>query len=288
MAKKAPGLARFAVALAMVLLVTSIPGNSNASVATLNYLEGQITAQASPLEFYDYQSGTVKLQTSQADFDAGTYANTDGSSSPGDVVLASNWWDTNWTQRECFDVDNTAGATALSNYPVQVTPGFAPTTDIRSVDASDVVQPHWVDGATVWTLINVGAGATTSFCLYYNATTPVADLSDQASVFDPGLQNDYVQVAGNAANMVFYSYVDDNIIYDGTTYVQLDAGQTHTFTTGGTGSVFQTLGPVSHRGNANANDMLSPYWWRGTEFIIPTNRSNQDFFIHATDADATD
>ncbi len=109
---------------------------------------------------------------------------------------ASNWFDSSWTRRKTVALDNTANASTLSEYQVQVTVSYdsdmqADFDDVRFTD-SDGVTPlsYYLESktdsvsATFWVNVpTITSSATTTIYLYYG-NSGASSISSGVSVFD--------------------------------------------------------------------------------------------------------
>lgn len=326
--RRKANVVRRALILGLSFAIFSLtPTLGGASVITRTFSRADVTVDAAIVEFYDYTQASTATWTSQADFDAGTYAGSNGTDVPGSVVLnrigpagvtapsATTWWDAAWNNRRCFDLDHSdLAATAAAEYPIAipfpltslVTGGFlqADYGDLRAVGTDGVTSlPVWIDDTTpdtIWVQIDsIPAGTTSTICVYYgyNAGTASSPANHtEAAVFTyTSPQPIYYAVsesyAAPGADINVVSYVDGNEVTrsGGTTVSLITAGDRGTFDAAGNapGSVFSVLGPISGAGSGDGFDTLVPISFAGTQFLAPTSRDAQEFSFIAPFGDAT-
>lgn len=328
---KKAGVVRRAAVLGLCFALFSIqPTLGGAAVVTHTFAAANLTFASPIAQFFDYTDGTATQWADTADFDAGSYTATNGSAVPGSVVLnrigptgvgapdaAIDWWDTDWTNRRCFEIDHTAtDATTVTEYqlrlpfPIEqlVTDGFVQPDhgDLRMISADgSTALPLWPDDTepdVLWTQVDtITAGATGSVCLYYGyspgtAISPANHSED--SIFSyTAAQTIYYTVSDvystGTVPINLISFVPDNEVTrdDGTAVTLAAAGDADTFDASGNapGSSFDVLGPISAAGSGDGVGSLVPISFAGTSFISPINRDSQQFSFVAPfgDADVT-
>lgn len=320
---------RRAVVLGLCFALFTIqPTLGGAAVITEAFSATSISVTPAFADFYAYSGGTTTTWTSTTDFDTGTYTATNSVEVADSVVLdrigptgvvapdpSVTWWDTDWTNRRCYEIDHTdPDATTVAEYqlridfPVEtlVTEGFlqADLGDLRAVGADGTTSlPLWPDDTqpdTLWVQTDtITATATTDLCLYFGygpgvATSP-ANHTEAAVFTYTTAQDIYYTVSevfsapGAAINVV--SYIDSNEVTrsDGTTSTLATAGDLATFDALGNtaGSVFSVLGPVGAAGVGDGADSLVPISFAGTSFVAPISRDAQQFSFVAPFTDAT-
>lgn len=265
---------RRAYVLGVVFMLFALqPTLGGAAVVTGNFLGTGITANGPLVSVYDYTAGSAKTWTTQADFDAGTYGDTNGIALPGSVVLdvigpsgvtpadsAVAWWDTDWNDRRCYAIDHTDPAAAsVAEYQLRLDFPLAALVagswlqadygDLRAIAADGTTSlPLWVDDTEpdiVWVQVDtIAAGSSDKICLYYgyNVGTATAPANHtEAAVFSYATPraiyyavSDRYAAPGAAVDVV--SYTDGNAVTrDGTTTVPLAAaGDRGTFDAIGT------------------------------------------------------
>ncbi|MEL6890844.1 MAG: DUF2341 domain-containing protein [Actinomycetota bacterium] len=265
-------------------------------------------------------AGTVgaidRTWTTDADFAAGSLTDVvvagdaislalDGVGTPDPSIP---WWDTDWGQRRCIEITN-PGTTALSEYQVAFTIDTATPIaggrmvatgeDIRLI-ASDAATEldHWVEGpiddaaTRVWVQVDTLPVGASTICLYHD-NPAASSTSDPLAPFThttPAAR--YVAVSETHAGqpIAVVSYVDGNVVSDGTTSVTLDEGDTHTFPGGAIhtpATVVTANGPIAVQGTGNNGDTYVPVAFAGTTFVIPTQRNTNRVSVYAPFADAT-
>lgn len=322
------GVVRRVIVLGLCFALFALqPTLGGAAIMTRTYSETSVSVDAPLVEFYEYGGGTTSTWTDTADFDAGTYTAANGTDLAGAVVLnrigppgvaapdpAISWWNTDWTNRRCYEIDHTAaGAATVTEYQVRIefpiaalaADGFlqADLGDLRAVGTDgETSLPVWPDDTiadTVWVQVDrIEAAATSSFCLYFgygNGTATSPANHTEAAVFSYTSAKDiYYTVSevfsspGTPINVV--SYVDGNTVSrsDGTDITLATAGDLGTFDALGTdaSSAFGVLGPISATGVGDGADTLVPISFAGTSFISPINRDGQQFSFLAPFGDA--
>ncbi len=191
------GVVRRALVLGLSFMLFTIqPTLGGAAIVTHSFAAASVDLATPLADLYDYSTGTEVAWTAQAEFDAGTYVQTNGSAVPGSVVLnvigpvgvaepspAITWWDTDWTNRHCYTVDHTEpGATSVTEYQLRLTfplesladDGFVQGdfADLRAIATDGSTSlPLWVDDAapdTLWVRLDtISAGASADLCIYY-------------------------------------------------------------------------------------------------------------------------
>ena len=321
-------MVRRAVVLGVCFTLFAIqPTLGGATVITDNFSSTSISVSPTLALFYDYAGGTTNTWTDAAGFDAGTYTNTNSTDIDGSVTLdrigptgvsapdpAVSWWDTDWTDRRCFEIDHTAAdASEVTEYPIRVpfplaslvTDGFlqADYGDLRAIGTDGTTSlPTWVDDTepdTIWIQVDViAAGATSTVCVYFGyapggATAPANHT--EAAVFSYTTPKDlYYTVSdvfttpGAAINVV--SYTDGNeVSLDGAPAVPLTTGELTTFDAADVTqqSALSALGPLAAAGVGDGADTLVPVSFAGTSFVTPISRDAQTFSFFAPFGDAT-
>ncbi|MEA2002437.1 MAG: hypothetical protein U9N84_11235 [Actinomycetota bacterium] len=298
-------------------LFTLQPTMGGAAVITQTFSDAAVTVAGPIAEFYDYTQASLATWTAPADFDAGTYVNTNGTDVAGSIVLnrigpvgvlapsAITWWDTTWNNRRCFALDHTdVAATGVTEYQLRldfplealITAGLvqADTADLRAIGADGITSlPLWVDDTipdTIWVQMDtIAAGAVTDLCLYYGynagtATSPVNH--SEAAVFSYTSAvpvyytvSDRYGPPGTAINVVSYTDANEVTRSGGPTVALAAAGDRTTFDAIGNtaASVFSVLGPISADGSGDGYDTLVPISYAGSRFVAPIGRDAQQF-----------
>jgi hypothetical protein len=309
------------------LLFATQPGLGGAAVITQSFLRGNVSVAPPLVELYDYSGGTANTWTSTADFDTGTYTDANGTEVNGSITLdrigptgvaapdpGVPWFDTDWTNRSCYQIDHTAaGATSVTQYPIRVS--FPITTlvaggyvqadygDLRAIGADGSTSlPLWVDDTepdTIWIQVDqITAGATSDVCVYFGyapGTAGVPANHTEASVFTYSTPKDLYYTVSDVftdpgADINVVSYADGNeVALDGTAAIALDAGDLTTFAAADATpeSVISALAPVAAVGIGDGADTLVPISFAGTSFVAPISRDAQTFSFFAPFGDAT-
>ncbi len=323
------GFMRRAVTLGVSFVLFSIqPTLGGAAVSTETFSTANITVATPLVQFYEYAGGTPTTWTDSADFEAGTLTSVNASDQPGSVVLnrigptgvlppdsGTPWWDTDWSNRRCYQIDHSAvGAVSVTEYQLRidfpitslVTEGClqAALGDLRAISFDGATSlPLWQDDTTpaaVWLQVDsIDATTTSTVCLYFGylpgtATSP-ANHTEEAVFTSTSAKAIYYAVGdeylppGSDINVV--SYIDDNeVTRDADLPITLTtAGDLATFDAAGTtqGSVFSVLGPISAAGVEDGAGTLVPISFAGTSFAFPISRDAQQFSFLAPFGDAT-
>lgn len=311
-------LAVVAAALVSLVVGPSTSAPAGADVGGEDLVRGGIEVGDS-LDFYDYADATDARVPSDTDWAAGTYLDTTSTDDPGALTLARDgagavdpgepWWDTSWRSRRCVDVDHrAAGASTVTEYQVRVvlntqTPIAAGElaadgSDLRVVRHDGVgflPLDFWVDASTLNTLSTViwvqvdqiTAGAGTDFCLYWNNAAPVTTASDLDAAFTYATRKPlYYTVSetytGAATSVAVSPYVNaTSIAQNASVPVTANNAQVLTFTGNNSNTVYHSTGPLAALGTANAQDMLVPAAFAGTDFVVPTNRNTQRWYVRS-------
>ncbi len=301
------------VGFALFLTVLLIPQVAFARIFIQNHMEGSVAAASAGPEFYAYHQGDEANFDLQAEFDLGTYDDTEIDGSGTLLQLASgapiDWWDTDWGHRRCFDIIN--GDALLVEHQVRIV--FDSTADL----AAGLVQPDGADyraiadddvtelalfvesgvgttETTVWVQLDLAAFATTQFCLYFDNAT-AASVSSEADVFSYSSQRELYFPAwwrldgsgGNDGTVDIVSYVDNNTVTVGAVTATLNAGDVQPFFGITEDTQILSTGPLGGRGRGEGMDSIVPISFAGTDMVFPTNRSvNQWTLVSPTDANA--
>lgn len=224
----------------------------------------------------------------------------------GRPASGTAWWDGAWGQRRCVTVTNNE-STSLTEYQIVVDLDTAVPiaggrmdpagADLRAV-ASDgsTLLDLWIEGpmdsvsTTVWVQTDSLPPGDSDICLYYDnpTATSVSDPFEPFTYASP--RPLYVAVAANQAgrDLALVSYVDGNVVSDGTTTSTLAAGAATVFpgATHTAATVITATGPLALRGVGSAVDTYVPIAFAGREFVIPTSRSANQLSLHAPFATA--
>jgi hypothetical protein len=129
------------VGFALFLTVLLLPQIAFARIFIQNHMEGSVAAPSAGPELYAYHQGDEASYDLEADFDLGTYDDTevDATGTLLQIAAASaiDWWDTDWGARRCFDIMN--GDTLLAEHQVRIV--FDSTSDL----AGGLVQADGAD-----------------------------------------------------------------------------------------------------------------------------------------------
>ena len=268
------GVVRRALVLGLSFMLFTIqPTLGGAAIVTHSFAAASVDLATPLADLYDYSTGTEVAWTAQAEFDAGTYVQTNGSAVPGSVVLnvigpvgvaepspAITWWDTDWTNRHCYTVDHTEpGATSVTEYQLRLTfpletladDGFVQGdfADLRAIATDGSTSlPLWVDDAapdTLWVRLDtISAGASADLCIYYGyapGTATAPGNHTELSVFSyTAPQPVYYAVSdayaapGSEINMVTFTDGNEVTRSGGTALNLAAAGDLGTFDAVGT------------------------------------------------------
>jgi hypothetical protein len=304
------------------------PTLGDAAVLTDTFSRTDIAVTPTVATFYDYTAATTTAWTDTTDFDAGTYTTTNSSEITDSVVLDRigpsgvalpdgdiPWWDTDWVNRRCFQIDHTTpGASTVSEYPIRVpfpidaliADGYlqADLGDLRAVGTDDSTGlPMWPDDTepdVLWIQVDqIAADAASHVCVYYGYTpggaiSPANHTEDAVFTYTSAKDiyytvGDVHTSPGAAINVV--SYIDGNeVSLDGAPPVPLAAaGDLTTFAAvdADAGSVISVLGPIAATGVGDGTDSLVPISYAGTSFAAPISRDGQQFSFIAPFGDAT-
>lgn len=208
--------------------------------------------------------------------------------------LLDPWWSGSWPYKLPITIDNTANASALTDYQVLVeisstTAGFwqnvkSDGSDIRFLNsAQDTQLDHWVQywdkaasSTQIWVQVDsVDAASTGQIYLYYG-NSAAASTSDMYTTFSYATMQDlYYVVRGSLTNatVTVVSLIDNNQVQlDGGTAVNLNRQQIASLVPVTQTSVLRAKGPVqaSVTGVA-AGATLVPISYAGTAFVMPLN-----------------
>ncbi len=203
-----------------IILVVSLVASSAWAAVQRERLAVITTQALGTFSVYDYSSGVQTIRDGAADWDAGTYVQTQKTPIGGSVRLTRRgdvapdpvnvWWDTTWRTRRCWSATNATAAVVTSGRTILT---FDATADV----ANSWMQPGGVDvraltGGTAPTLLNfnaapfvaatasytveippLAAGASQTVCLYWG--NPVA-VSASAILTSPAGTPLYRMAAG--------------------------------------------------------------------------------------------
>lgn len=302
------------VGFALFLTVLLLPQIAFARIFIQNHMEGGVAASSAGPEFYAYHQGSEAEYDLEADFDLGTYDDTEVDANGTLLQIAAagavDWWDSDWGARRCFDIIN--GDNFLPEHQVRVVfdstadvaGGFLQPdgADLRAIAADDVTQlPIFVESGvgtldtTVWVQMDLAGFSTTQFCLYFdNASAP--SVSDEGEVFSYTAQRElyfpawwrFDGSAGIDGTVQIVSYVDNNTVTVGGTTAVLQAGDVQPFFGITEDTQILSTGPLGGRGLGEGMDSVVPISFAGTDMVFPTNRSNNQWtLVSPTDANAT-
>lgn len=257
------------------LLFLVQPGVGDAAVVTQAFTATTVTVNPPLVAVYDYTGAATRTWTTRADFDAGTYVNTNGSVIVDSIVLnrigpagvtapngAIAWWDTQWNNRRCFTIDHTnPAASSVTEYQLRLgfpldalgTAGLLQSDygDLRAVANDGVTQlPLWVDDTasdTIWVQVDaITAGATSDICLYYGynagVAAPLANHTETAVFSYTTLKPIYYAVSdlydtpGAGVSVVTHTAANTVERSDGTSVTLAAAGDRTQFDAAGTNS----------------------------------------------------
>jgi hypothetical protein len=295
------------VGFALFLTVLLLPQIAFARIFIQNHMEGSVAAPSAGPELYAYHQGDEASYDLEADFDLGTYDDTevDATGTLLQIAAASaiDWWDTDWGARRCFDIMN--GDTLLAEHQVRIV--FDSTSDLagglvqadgadyRAIADDDVTQlPIFVESGvgtadtTVWVQMDLPGFSTTQFCLYFDNATATT-VSSEGDVFSYSAQRELYFPAwwrfdgssGNDGTVDIVSYVDNNMVTVGGTTAVLNAGDVQAFTGITVDTQILSTGPLGGRGRGQGMDSIVPISFAGTDMVFPTNRSNQRWTLVA-------
>lgn len=290
------------LALTIVALIMSIHGVALGNIQIENAMAADFAANISEgNRIYEYGTGSQHVFTSDADFESGTYS--DNLTIIDDTAIVNeDWWDENWTHRQCFTV---ALSQTLGQYPFRIevdTTGFS-ADDIRVVEATLPANtatpvPHYTEGVmgaadTVVWFQGQGTSAGKEYCVYFGSGQ--ASTSDQFAPFtytNGQVIRYYTMLpdyGGNATDsqITVVSYVGANTVSDGTTTVVLNAGQFHTFNGINPNSVITATGPIDGSNNTDQKEALLPEAFADHTLVMPTNRGTQRFYVRSPHGSTT-
>jgi len=279
-------------------LVLFVTGPVAADVSVINHMFTSFAPADPGIRAHAYGTGIEHRFDSAAGFGAGTIVGP--GSVAGDVVEidgvpAAEWWNAGWQRRQCFDASADSN---LGQYPIRVaadTTGLA-ADDIRVVPvtvpaAAATPVPHYVepDVGTAETAIWFQAwiGAAQTYCVYFdsgagstsNEFAPFTYSNGQTityytmtSSYNGGGPNGQVQVV---------SYVDGNVVSDGTTSVTLNTGGIHVFSGMDQNSFVTATGPIDASFDRSNRESLLPEGFADDTFVFPTNRYQERFWIRS-------
>ncbi len=288
-----------ALVIAFVALTVVLPNPAGATVAIANEMRATAEGATPGLELYQYGTGTPKV----ADFTTGTHSST--LESTGSLELDfGDWWDTDWQQRQCFEVTS---IDAEPEYPIrfEVDTSASATTgaDIRVVDdATGTVLTSYSEGpfpaadSVVWAQAEPLPAGVSTYCVYFD-NPPAPTVSDEIGVFtfDAGqtvahytLSDRHFGGAGNANSfLTVVSYSDGNVVSDGISSVSLNTGQTHTFTGTTEDTVITSTGPIEANYDRDGRETPIPEGYADTRFSFPTRRYDERFWVRSPHANTT-
>jgi len=181
-------LSATSLALALVWSLL-LPQLATAAVSVSNFMEGTVNAASEGPQFYSYTNHQSALTDTEADFDLGTYVDTEIDATGELLQLVgaaapTGWWDIDWGARRCFTVTNGLG-TPLSEYQVRfvfdsiadVTNGLVQSAgeDYRAIAEDNMTQlDFWLEAGpgiaetVAWVQLDLAAFSSTTFCLYFD------------------------------------------------------------------------------------------------------------------------
>ncbi len=153
--------------------------------------EGVFTGFYEPEEYYEPEEAVVAEDyVYLSSFDEGTFYKTSGGNT---VILAekSEWWNKNWKKRIKITLTEEAGQNKY-DHPVRIS-DISEYENIRIVNEDDEI-PHQISNSDAWFLINITAGETKDYYLYYDSDTPPPVYD---TTLNYSLNNEYLIVENN-------------------------------------------------------------------------------------------
>lgn len=282
-----------------VLLATSAVA---ADIVIANRMAASLTAGGDGVRAYQYGTGVEHVFDDETEFGSGTItgaATVVGDSVQIDGVGSELWWDAMWRKRQCFEV---SAPVSLGQYPIRVvvdTTGLA-VDDLRVVPVTSPASAatpllHYVEpdvgtaATSVWFQAPIGAAQ--NFCVYFDSMEipNPGSTSDEFAPFTAtnGQTVSYYTMTnaytGNGINgrVQVVSYVDGNVVSDGTTTVTLNTGGSHVFSRLDEDGVITATGPIDASYNRSNRESLLPEGFADSQFVFPTSRARQQFWVRS-------
>ena len=228
----------------------------------------------------------------------------------GGYGLLDPWWNSSWSYRIPITIDNSNNSNNLSNHQlyIQLTSSQSNFWSHVNSDGSDVRfiasdnstelnywQQYWDYSnkkADFWVQVNsVPASSTSTIYIYYGSEGASSE-SDPGNTFSYSSMQDLFYVVRSdlsGASVEVVSLVDNNQVQlDSQTPVTLNKGELANFGSPASTSVLRVKGPVHAKLIGGPDyDALVPISFASTQFVIPSTRGTENFYIYAPFATST-
>ncbi len=229
----------------------------------------------------------------------------------GGYGLLDPWWNSSWSYRMPITIDNSGNSNTLTDYQIYVEITSTQSSfwshvrsdggDVRFTNNADPQEEldYWMQywdysnqKAAFWVQVDsITASASTTIYMYYG-NDGAATTSDEAAPFTYSSMQDLFYVVRSdlsGASVRVVSLVDNNQVQlDSQTPVSLDKQEIGTFSSPSSTSVLRAKGPVHAKLiGGSTYDALAPISFAATQFVIPSTRGTETFYIYAPFATST-
>ena len=224
--------------------------------------------------------------------------------------LLDPWWNSSWTYRMPITIDNTNNSNTLTDYQIYVELTSSQSDfwshvksdggDVRFVASDDSTElNYWMqywdysnNKADFWVQVNSIPSSSTSTIYMYYGNDGATTNSDEAAPFTYSTMQDLFYVVRSdlsGASVKVVSLVDNNQVQlDSQTAVNLNKQQMTTFSSPSATSVLRAKGPVHAKIiGGSTYDALVPISFASTQFVVPSTRGTENFYIYAPFATST-
>ena len=218
--------------------------------------------------------------------------------------LLDPWWNSSWNYRMPITVDNRNNSNSLTDYQLYIELTSSQSSfwnhvksdggDVRFIAADDSTElDYWKQywdysgqTASFWVQVDsISASATSTIYMYYG-NGGANSTSDENATFSYNTMQDLFYVVKSSLSGIsvkVVSLVDNNQVQlDSQTAVNLNKQEMTTFSSPSATSVLRAKGPVHAKLIGGADyDALVPISFAATQFVVPSTRNSENFYIYA-------